>query len=72
MDNDESISLQNVLQLMGFAHTGGEAKRLIQEGQVTVNGEPETRRKRKLVEGDLVTVGDEDFVLELIEEVEED
>ena len=38
---------------------------LIQAGEVLVNGEVETRRKRKLKEGDVVSVGDEEFVLEL-------
>ena len=72
MEFEEHISLQHVLQLMGFAHTGGEAKRLIQDGHVQVNGQLETRRKRKLLEGDLVVVGDEEFVLELVEDIEED
>ena len=38
--------------------SGGEAKVVIQGGYITVNGEVETRRKRKLVEGDVV--GNED------------
>jgi len=62
---DEAISLNDVLKLSGFAGTGGQAKQLIQSGQVTVNGEVETRRKRKLREGDVVRVGDDEFVLEL-------
>ncbi len=62
---DEAISLNDVLKLSGLAGTGGQAKLLIQSGQVTVNGETETRRKRKLREGDVVRVGDEEFVLEL-------
>ena len=39
--------------------SGGEAKVLIQAGEVLVNGEVETRRGRKLVAGDVVEVGDE-------------
>lgn len=39
--------------------SGGEAKVLIQAGEVRVNGEVETRRGRKLDEGDVVEVGDE-------------
>ncbi len=62
---DEAISLNDVLKLSGLAGTGGQAKLLIQSGQVTVNGETETRRKRKLREGDVVRVGDEEFVLDL-------
>jgi ribosome-associated protein len=62
---DEAITLNDALKLSGLAGTGGQAKLLIQSGQVSVNGETETRRKRKLREGDVVRVGDEEFVLEL-------
>jgi ribosome-associated protein len=62
---DDAITLNDALKLSGLAGTGGQAKLLIQSGQVTVNGETETRRKRKLYEGDVVRVGDEEFVLEL-------
>ncbi len=61
----EAITLNDALKLSGLAGTGGQAKALIQSGQVSVNGEVETRRKRKLREGDVVRVGDEEFVLEL-------
>jgi len=61
----EAITLNDALKLSGLAGTGGQAKLLIQSGQVTVNGEVETRRKRKLREGDAVRIGDEEFVLEL-------
>lgn len=63
--DDDAITLNDVLKLSGLAGTGGQAKGLIQSGQVSVNGEVETRRKRKLYEGDVVRVGDEEFVLEL-------
>ena len=39
--------------------SGGEAKVLVQTGEVRVNGEVETRRGRKLKEGDIVEVRDE-------------
>lgn len=73
----EAITLNDALKLSGLAGTGGQAKVLIQSGQVSVNGEVETRRKRKLHEGDVVRVGDEEFVLELdgeeeLDELEED
>ena len=44
---------------MNVVGTGGEAKVLVQAGEVRVNGEVETRRGRKLREGDVVKVGDE-------------
>ena len=64
-DAPPTLTLQAALKLAGFADTGGQAKQLIQSGQVRVNGEIETRRKRKLREGDEVALGDEAFVLEL-------
>jgi len=50
----DSIKLEQFLKWAGLVSTGGEAKVLIQDGQVTVNGEVETRRGRQLKEGDLV------------------
>jgi len=61
----DEITLNDALKLSGLAQTGGQAKVLIQSGQVKVNGELETRRKRKLRAGDVIHVGDEEFVLEL-------
>lgn len=46
------IKLDSALKLAGLVSIGGEAKRLIQEGKVTVNGVTETRRGRKLRPGD--------------------
>jgi ribosome-associated protein len=57
---DEVIRLGQLLKLAGIAHTGGEAKALLEEGAVTVNGEPESRRGRQLRAGDVVAAqGDE-------------
>lgn len=52
-------TLGQALKIWGIAGTGGGAKVLIQFGEVLVNGEVETRRGRKLQEGDVVEVGDE-------------
>lgn len=51
----EFIRLQDLMKLAGMAATGGEAKLLIQDGQVLVNGEPCFQRGRKLRPGDTVT-----------------
>ena len=45
------LTLQQALKILGFAQTGGEAKHMIQEGLVMVNGEVDTRRKRKIQQG---------------------
>lgn len=57
------IKLDQFLKWIGVVQTGGEAKLLIQEGQVQVNGKVETRRGRKLVEGDRIRVLGETFVV---------
>lgn len=61
--NPNSIKLDQFLKWVGVVQTGGEAKLLIQQGQVCVNGAVETRRGRKLVEGDRVAVFGERFVV---------
>ena len=50
----EYITLQQFLKLLGMASTGGQANIMEQEADITVNGEPENRRGRKLYPGDLV------------------
>ncbi|HKH36213.1 MAG TPA: RNA-binding S4 domain-containing protein [Rubrobacter sp.] len=52
-------TLGRALKAAGLVGTGGEAKVLIQAGEVSVNGDVETRRGRRLEEGDVVEVGDE-------------
>ncbi|MGN1126104.1 MAG: RNA-binding S4 domain-containing protein [Ruminococcus sp.] len=52
----EFIRLQDLLKFSGMTETGGQAKYLIQEGYVLVNGEVCTMRGKKLVEGDRVTL----------------
>ena len=48
----EYIDLLQFLKATGIAATGGEAKAIVDEGFVTVNGEAESRRRRKLRPGD--------------------
>ena len=59
MEVPSGTTLGQALKVTGIAGTGGEAKVLIQHGEVLVNGEVEERRGRKLREGDVVEVGDE-------------
>jgi len=53
------ITLDQFLKTTGLVGTGGQAKIAIQEGYVTVNGELETRRRRKLAFGDVIVVDNE-------------
>lgn len=55
MPEDDVIKLDQFLKLKGLVQTGGQAKLLIQAGEVRVNGAVETRRGRKLVKGDRVS-----------------
>ena len=49
------IKLQDALKFANVVYSGGEAKTLIQEGQVTVNGEVCTMRGKKIRPGDVVS-----------------
>lgn len=53
-----TIRLGQLLKLAGVADDGGEAKALLAEGAVSVNGESEARRGRQLHPGDVVRVGE--------------
>lgn len=58
------IKLDSLLKYASLVGTGGEAKILIQEGHVLVNGEVERRRGRKIHKGDLVDL--EGQIIEVI------
>ena len=57
----EFIRLDALLKFTGAAETGGEAKTLIQDGEVTVNGEPCTMRTKKIRPADVVALGEQSF-----------
>lgn len=61
----EYIKLDQFLKLARVVQSGGEAKHLIQSGEVRVNGEIETRRGRKLRHGDVVVVQGEEWVVQV-------
>lgn len=56
---DDTIRLGQLLKLAGVVDSGAEAKELLAQGAVRVNGEPEQRRGRQLRRGDRVEAGDE-------------
>ena len=59
----EDIKLQDLLKFAAAVSTGGEAKILIQEGDVTVNGEVCTMRGKKIRPGDDVALRDEHYTV---------
>jgi ribosome-associated protein len=57
----EFIKLQDLLKFAGVTETGGQAKIIIQDGEVLVNGEVCTMRGKKIREGDIVAFDGEAF-----------
>ena len=60
MQVSSGLTLGQALKAANLVGSGGEAKVLIQDGAVRVNGEVETRRGRKLQRGDVVEVGEDE------------
>lgn len=63
-DGEDFITLQNLLKAENIVATGGEAKYVIVDGLVTVNGECETRRGKKLRSGDVVAFENYEITVE--------
>ena len=57
--SEEPIELYKILKFENMVGSGGEAKHVICEGHVTVNGEVETRKRKKIFSGDVVKFGTE-------------
>ncbi len=58
------ITLSQFLKKTGIAATGGQAKYLVKEMDITVNGEKEDRRGRKLYSGDEVIIDGRKYIVE--------
>ena len=56
-NGDEFIKLGQAIKAAGFVESGVEAKIVIQDGLVKVNGKVETQRGKKLVGGEIVELG---------------
>jgi ribosome-associated protein len=59
------IELSQLLKFSGLTGTGGEAKRMIMEGQVFLNGRVETQKGKKIHAGDRVRFGAETIVVQV-------
>ncbi|ERK28656.1 S4 domain-containing protein YaaA [Clostridium intestinale] len=59
--NTEFIKLDSFLKWVGAVSLGSEAKMIIQDGEVLVNGEVCTQRGRKLRSGDIISIDNESF-----------
>ena len=52
----EYIELNKLLKIMRIAQSGGHAKIIVEDGEVVRNGEPEFRKRAKLIKGDVIEV----------------
>ena len=64
---DDFIKLGQAMKLAGLVDEGVKAKIAIQNGEVAVNGETETRRGRKLTDGDVFSFDGKDVVVTRVE-----
>jgi ribosome-associated protein len=55
----QPVELYKILKFEGMVSSGGEAKMVIDEGYVLVNGEVETRKRKKIVSGDIIEFGED-------------
>lgn len=63
--SSEPIELYKLLKFESMVSSGGEAKQVIAEGQVLVNGKVETRKRKKIISGDNVEFGKEKIRIQL-------
>jgi ribosome-associated protein len=61
--SSQPIELYKIFKIANLVNGGGEAKHIIGEGYVAVNGEIETRKRRKMYDGDLVEFNQEYYVV---------
>lgn len=64
LEKHDFIELYKLMKIMQMASSGGEAKQLIDERLVTVNGEVETQRRKKLRKGDVIAFNGEEVKVE--------
>ena len=60
---EEPIELYKLLKLAALVTSGSEAKSLIAEGRVSVNSEPESRKRRKITSEDVVSFEGEELMI---------
>ena len=62
----EPVELYKILKFEGMTSSGGEAKLVIEQGQVKVNGSIETRKRKKIVSDDIIEFNNEKIHIKLI------
>jgi ribosome-associated protein len=61
----EPVELYKILKFENIVSSGGEAKTVIDEGQVMVNGLVETRKRKKIISGDIIEFMGNEFKIVL-------
>lgn len=62
----EPVELYKILKFEGMTSSGGEAKQVIEQGQVFVNGKVETRKRKKIISGDVIEFASEKISIKYI------
>lgn len=62
----EPVELYKILKFEGMTSSGGEAKQVIEQGQVLVNGKVETRKRKKITSGDVIEFASEKISIKYI------
>ena len=62
----EPVELYKILKFEGLVASGAEAKWVVADGQVAVNGAVETQKRKKIVNGDTIVFGSETFQVRLV------
>lgn len=61
----EPVELYKILKFEGMVNSGGQAKQVIDDGLVTLNGNIETQKRKKIMSGDVITLWDETIQVKL-------
>lgn len=62
----EPVELYKILKFEGLVNSGGQAKSVIEDGLVTLNGKVETQKRKKIMSGDVITLWDETIQTRLV------
>jgi ribosome-associated protein len=65
--NKEPVELYKILKFESMVSSGGEAKTVIADGRVLVNGTIETRKRKKIISGDTIEFANNKFRINLVE-----
>lgn len=63
--NSEPVELCKILKFGGMALSGGSAKHMISNNEILVNNQLETKKRKKLMAGDIISIGKKSYVLAL-------